>query len=196
LSPTDIHFKDLSPDFVLSAFPEDVSHIQGNFDLLNDVDFADLGDTMGNEPFENSGLYPHEQPNFLNQLFQEGTTSLPNTNTLVDAASQVTAFQLDDLAGSMPGAPTLLVEGTLQPQVNQILPADFLESNQFNSRSEGAMEPTMMPFGSLAEQIPVPLQTPMALVQTQSFPLNADEKLSCNHSGCESDHFERKCDWQ
>jgi len=59
---------------------------------------------MGNEPFENSGLYPHEQPNFLNQLFQEGTTSLPNTNTLVDAASQVTAFQLDDLAGSMPGA--------------------------------------------------------------------------------------------
>jgi len=199
LSPTDIHFKDLSPDFVLSAFTEGVSHIQDNFDLLNDVDFTDLGDTMGNEPFENSNSYPHEQLNFQNQLFQEATTSLPNTNTFVDAASQVSAFQVDDAVDSMSVAPPLLTRGILQPQLNQSLPADWSDGNQVNGRSKGTLPSNVMQHSiesTLSQHIPVPLQTSMVPLQTQAPQLNADEKLTCNRLGCSNIQFERKCDWQ
>jgi hypothetical protein len=196
LSQTDIDFEDLLPDLVSVAFPNGVRQGQDDFHGRNDMDFPNLEDIIGYEAFEGFSSDAPGQLNFLDQGFQEVETNWLNPSTLVNAASQVTAFQLDNVVDSMPGAPPLLVEGTLQPQLNQSLPADSSESNQVNGRSEGAMQPTMMPFGTFPQHIPIPLQTPMVPVQAQSFPLNADEKLSCNHLGCENAHFERKCDWQ
>jgi hypothetical protein len=160
------------------------------------MDFPNLEDIIGYEAFEGFNSDAPGQLNALDQSFQEAETNWLNPSTLVNAASQVTAFELDDVVDSMPGARPLLVEGTLQPQLNQSLPADSSESNQVNGRFEGALQATVMPFGALPQQIPIPLQTPMAPVQTQNPPHNADEKLSCNHLGCENMQFDRKCDWQ
>jgi hypothetical protein len=189
LSQTDLDFEDLLPDLVSVAFPNSVRQGQDDFHGRNDVDFPNLEDIIGYEAFEGFNSDAPGQLSFLDQGFQEVETNWLNPSTLVNAASQVTAFQLDYVVDSMPGAPALLVEGTLRPELNQSLPADSSESNQVNGRSEGAMQPTMMPLGAFPQQIPIPLQT-------QSFPLDADEKLSCNHLGCENAYFERKCDWQ
>jgi hypothetical protein len=199
LSQTDIHFKDLSPDFVLPAFPEGFGQIEDDFGWWNDVNSTDFGEIMGYEAFADSNSGRPEQLNSLDQSFQEDATSLLIANTLVHAASKVTASRHDDAADMIPGldsSPPLIVVGALELQRNQSLLANSSESNKVNGRFEGALQATVMPFGALPQQIPIPLQTPMAPVQTQNPPQNADEKLSCNHLGCENMQFDRKCDWQ
>jgi hypothetical protein len=203
LSETDIDFEDLSLDFIPPVFPEGVDQIRDDFEWLKDMDFANLGEIMGYEAFADSNSGHPEQLNSLDQRFLEAARSFPNTNTLVDAASQVTASQLDDEMDSIPGEPSLLTQSSLQPQLNQSLLADSSEGNQVSDRSEGTLLSGIMQHSiesTLSQQIPVPLQismqTSMAPLKTQAPPLNTDEKLNCNYLGCSNIQFERKCDWQ
>jgi hypothetical protein len=199
LSHTDIRIKDLSQDCVPSAFMDDVGQIQDNFDWLNDADFPYLRDTMGNEAFEDLNSSASEQLNFLGQTLQEAATNLPHPNTLVDTASQITAFLPDYVAGPILGGSPLLMKGTMQPQSNLALPPDSSEDNQVDGRSEGTLPSRVVQRSiesTFSQQILVPLRTSVEPMQTQNTPQNTDEKLTCNHMGCENMQFDRKCDLQ
>jgi hypothetical protein len=151
---------------------------------------------MSNEGFEGSNSDPHGQLNFLDQYFQETVTSLQNTNTPIDIASQTTASRFERSVRSMPGAPALFLEEALQPQRNQSAPANSPESSQVNGHSEGALESTVMRFSTLPQPTMLPTQISMTPEKDQNPTLNADEKFICDHLGCSNIQFKRKCDWQ
>lgn len=176
--------------------PESVGQLPDHFDLSNDVSFADLEASMRCEAFEDSSLDFPGHFNFSDQSLREATTSLPEPGTLVDAASQSAAYELDDVAESMLGATTSFAERAWQPQLNQSLRVNSSESSQANDYSERAPPSSVMRPGALLQQTPLPLQICMTTVQGQSPTLNADGKLICNRLGCSNKTFERKCDWQ
>lgn len=175
---------------------ESISQLPDHFDLSNDVSFADLGAPMRYEAFEDSSLDFPGHFNFPDQSLREATTSLPEPGTLVDPASQSAACELDDVAESMLGAATSFAERAWQPQLNQSLRANSLESSQANNYSERAPPSTMMRPSALLQQTPLPFQICVTTVQAQSPTLNADGKMICNRLGCSNKTFERKCDWQ
>jgi hypothetical protein len=195
LIQTDISVKDLSQNFVPPAFTDGVGQIPDNFDLLNDVEFTNLVAIIGLETFGDSNSGPPGQLDFLDEGLQEDATNLPNTNTAFHAASQLTAFQPNNMDALML-RPPLLTPGTLQPQLNQSLLVHSSEVNQANDRSGRTPPSSMLPLSTSPQQIAVPVQTPRAGVQTQNPQQNADEKLTCNHIGCENMQFDRKCEWQ
>jgi hypothetical protein len=185
-------------DFTLSALPESADQLPDNFDWFDDETFADPGAAIGYEAFEDSNLDPRGQLDFLDQRFREAATNLPDSNTLIDGDSQITAYQFDNVVDSMLGASVSFAEGTWQqPQLNQSLRENSSDSNQANGRSEGAPPSTIIRTSTLPQQRPLLLQTSMAAVQAQNIPLDANGKMICKHLGCSnSQTFERKCDWQ
>ena len=151
---------------------------------------------MGYETFEDSNLDPPGQQSFLDQGFREAATNLPDI--LVDGASQITAYQFDNVVDSMLGAYTPFAEETWQqPQFNQNLWENSPDSSRANGPSKGALPSTIMRTSTLPQQRPLPLQISMTAVQAQNPPLYANGKMICKHLGCSnSQTFERKCDWQ
>lgn len=194
-----VYHPNLSSDFVPQAFPESFGEsreIEDDFRWWNGVGFTNIEDIIDYEALADSNPDPRGRLNLLDQSFQEVATSLPNTNTRVDPASQAIVFQLDNAVDSMPAIPSLLADIIMLPQLNQNLPGNCSESNQVDGRSERAIQPTVMPFGPLPQQMPIQLQTPMMSTQAENRMLKADGQLICNEFGCGTIQFDRKWKWQ